>query len=217
MRNSSIYIRKETPADYHIVENVMREAFWNHYSPACSEHYLVHIMRSCPTFVHELDFVAEYNGEIVGSVMSLRSIIKSDDGLEYEVLSLGPIAVLPEYQHKGIGSQLIKATKESACSLGYRAILLCGDPDYYLHQGFSPAELFDIRTSDNMYMVALHVCELYPNALKGISGRYFEDDIYNVDEAEVHTFDKQFPPKEIIVGTPSQLKFEQVSKLIRPA
>ena len=35
-------IRRETPADYRMVENLTREAFWNVYRPGCLEHYDVH-------------------------------------------------------------------------------------------------------------------------------------------------------------------------------
>lgn len=51
----------------------------------------------------------------------------ADDGNQYEVLSLGPISVLPEYQQKGIGGKMIALTKERAFDMGFRAILLCGD------------------------------------------------------------------------------------------
>lgn len=47
----------------------------------------------------------------------------------YEVLSLGPIGVLPEYQKKGIGGMLLAKTKEIAKRMGFQGILLCGDPE----------------------------------------------------------------------------------------
>lgn len=43
-----IQIRLEQPADYSEAEQVTREAFWNHYSPGCTEHYLLHVMRNSP-------------------------------------------------------------------------------------------------------------------------------------------------------------------------
>ena len=46
-----IKLRIEQSSDYHETENITREAFWNHYSPGCDEHYLLHIMRTHPTFV----------------------------------------------------------------------------------------------------------------------------------------------------------------------
>ncbi len=109
-------------------KNITREAFWNHYSPGCDEHYLLHIMRNHPKFVPELDIVAEHNNTIVGNVVCLKSFIMADDGNQYEVLSLGPISVLPEYQQQGIGGRMIALTKKLASEMGISCyFLLCGD------------------------------------------------------------------------------------------
>ena len=190
-----IKLRIEQSSDYHETENITREAFWNHYSPGCDEHYLLHIMRNYPKFVPELDIVAEHNNKIVGNVVCLKSFIMADDGNQYE---------------QGIGGRMIALTKKLASEMGFRAILLCGDPDYYLRQGFIPAETLGIRTEDNMYATALHVCELYDNALANVKGRYIEDKIYQIDKSAANEFDKRFPPKEIVVGTPSQKRFNQI-------
>ncbi len=210
-------IRNTEPSDYKETENLMREAFWNHYSPGCSEHYLVHIMRNHPTFVRELDFVAIVDGKIVGNVVYLKSIIKADDDITHEVLSLGPIAVHPDYQRKGIGRAMIDHTRNLARQMGFKAILLCGEPNYYSRQGFVPAETLGIRTADNMYFAALHVCELYENALAGVHGLYYEDEIYFVDENVVIEFDKGFPYKEKVEGTLTQERFNQVITMMRSA
>ena len=147
MEAVELKLRTEQPADYRETENVTREAFWNLYSPGCCEHYLLHVMRDSPAFVPELDLVAERDGRIVGNVVSLRAVLHGDDGTVCEVLSLGPISVLPECQRQGIGGRLISRTRELARELGFRALLLCGDPDYYLYQGFVPAEMLGIRTA----------------------------------------------------------------------
>lgn len=205
-----IELRREQSSDYSETENVTREAFWNHYSPACSEHYLLHIMRDCPAFVPELDVVAVCDGKIVGNVVYMKSVIRADNGNSYEVLSLGPISVLPEYQRKGIGGRMIEYTRDIARRMGFAAILLCGDPDYYSRQGFLSAETFGIRTEDDMYADALQVCPLSERAMSGMKGRYVEDSIYQIDESVASDFDKHFPPKEIIVGTPSQKRFDEI-------
>ncbi len=67
---------------------------------------------------------------------------------------MGPIAVLPKYQRMGVGKALIAHTRSVAAEMGYRAILLCGDPDYYSKAGFVAAEQFNIRTSENKYIAA---------------------------------------------------------------
>lgn len=211
-----IELRLEKPSDYFETENVIREAFWNHYTPACNDHYLIHIMRDCPAFVDELDIVAIEGDKIVGASMCLRSNIRGDDGTEYEVLSLGPIGVLPEYQGKGIGGMMIARTKEVAKKLGFRGILLCGDPDYYTRQGFSAAEKYGIRNAENVYADALHACELYEGAFHDVHGCYYEDEIYNVNEERVREFDKQFPKKDVIYGTAMQKKFEIMIERVKP-
>ena len=205
-----IQIRLEQPADYREAEQVMREAFWNYYSPGCTEHYLLHIMRSSPNFISELDFVAVAGGRIIGSVVFLKSFIMGDDGNRYEVLSMGPIAVLPDFQRKGVGRMLINHARNVAAANGYRAILLCGEPSYYTKVGFTAAEQFGIRTAENKYFAALHVCPLYPNALAGVAGKYYEDEIYQVNPEKADEFDKQFSWKERIEGTPTQKRFEEV-------
>ena len=210
-----IQLRQETEQDYFETENLIRVAFWNHYSPGCSDHYLVHIMRDCPAFVPELDLVAVDGGKIVGNVMCLKSYISGDDGERYEVLSLGPIGVLPEYQKKGIGGKMIARTKKIAREMGFRGILLCGDPDYYTRQGFVAAETYGIRNAENMYADALHACELYEGAFAQAAGIYYEDEIYNVDELLVKEFDKLFPVKEEIQGIKMQKKFEIMLEKVR--
>ena len=48
----NISIRKETPADHRIVEELTREAFWGNLDhPTCDgEHLLVHKLRTLPSF-----------------------------------------------------------------------------------------------------------------------------------------------------------------------
>lgn len=213
----NIEIRLEQPADYRQTENLTREAFWNHFAPGCDEHYLLHIMRGSPAFVPELDFVAVHEGKIVGNAVCVKAIVQGDGGQDHEVLSMGPISVLPEYQRQGIGGKLIEHSRQQARELGYRAIFLLGDPDYYSRQGFIPAEKLGIRTADDMYLAAHQVCELYENALAGVKGRYVEDKIYEIDAAAAAEFDKDFPAKERISGTASQQRFEQIVAMRRSA
>ena len=176
-----IQVRQETERDYFETESMFREAFWNHYTPACSEHYLVHRMRSCPAFVPELALVAVDGGRIVGGAMCLRAYILGDNGTRYAVLSLGPLGVLPAYQNRGIGGLLIARTKKIAAGMdGICGILLCGDPDYYVRQGFVPAERFGIRNGENLFADALQVYELHAGALSQAKGLYLEDAIYAV-------------------------------------
>lgn len=210
-----IELRTERITDYKETESVTREAFWNYYAPGCCEHYLLHVMRDNPRFVKELDFVAVANGKIVGNIVYVKSYIEADNGSRYEVLTLGPVSVLPDFQRKGIASRLIGHTRTLAARMGFRAILLCGDPLFYSRVGFMPAEDFGIRTADNRYFRALHVCGLHDGALDGLRGCYFEDEVYNIDPTEATDFDKDFPYRPITTGTPTQKRFEEVMAMQR--
>ena len=216
VRNMRANIRLEEPADYRKVEELTREAFWNHHLPGCNEHYLLHIMRDCGAFIRELDFVAEVDGEIVGNIVYTKAKILGDEGVSHDVLSFGPVSVLPALWSKGIGSALIEYTIDRAIESGHRAILIYGDPSYYKRFGFIPAETFGIGTPDNVYAEPLQALELWKGALSGCNGRFFEDEIYDVDEKAATEFDKTFPHKELQDDLPSQERLRYLLGLRRP-
>lgn len=211
-----IIIRKEREKDYREVEEVTREAFWNYHNPGCDEHYLVHIMRRSPAFVKELDYVAVDGDRVVGNIMYAEGYILGDDNKKQPVLSFGPVSVLPECQGKGIGSKLIEHTKIIAKDLGYKAILIFGDPAFYKRVGFVSAETYLIGTSWNTYAVPLLACELVPGALAGCKGRFFEDEIYDIDKEQAKAFDRRFAPKEKVSGLPSQKRFSELVSMNKP-
>ncbi|HWQ71395.1 MAG TPA: N-acetyltransferase [Desulfitobacteriaceae bacterium] len=212
----NVNLRLEQLADYRRVEELTREAFWNRHLPGCDEHYLLHIMRDCGVFIRELDIVAEIDGEIVGNIVYTEANISGDDGISREVISFGPLSVLPAFWGKGIGRALIEYTIARAKEMGYRAILIYGDPEYYKRFGFVPAETFGIAAPDNMYAASLQALELWDGALSNCKGRFFEDAVYHLDEAKAAEFDKDFPPKELRSDLPYQERFRYLSDLRRP-
>ena len=107
-------IRNEKESDYQIVEEITRKAFYNVYAPGCMEHYLVHIMRQHADFIPELDFVAELNGNVIGNIMYTKAKLTDEAGLEKEILTFGPVSILPEYQRKGYGKMLIEHSFQRA-------------------------------------------------------------------------------------------------------
>jgi len=216
VRSMNANMRLEQSADYRNVEELTREAFWNHHLPGCNEHYLLHIMRDCGAFIRELDIVAEIDGGIVGGIVYTKAKILGDDGISHEVLSFGPVSVLPAFWAKGIGSALIESTIARAKESGHRAIFIYGDPAYYKRFGFISAETFDIGTPDNMYAEPLQALELWEGALSGCNGRFFEDAVYDINEDAAAEFDKTFPHKELQDDLPSQERFRYLLGLRRP-
>lgn len=212
----TVNVRPEKPSDYSGVEELTREAFWNQYAPGCSGHYLLHIMRDSSSFIRELDVVAEVDGKVVGNIVYTKAKIFGDDGNCHEVICFGPISVHPDFQRQGIGSLLIEHTKKQAQEMGFRAILIYGDPDYYRRFGFVPAERYGIGTPDNMYADPLQALELSEGALANCPGRFQEDSVFEIDEAAVSEFDKNFSPKDKRTDLPSQERFRQLVGLRRP-
>ncbi len=191
-----ITLRRERPEDYRVVEELTREAFWGKTRPDCDEHLLAHRMRAVPAFVPELDWVAEAGGQIVGNILYTLSKIVTEDGAAYETLSFGPLSVLPAWQNRGVGGALLTHTIAEAKRLGYRAILFFGHPDYYPRYGFRRASEFHVTTSTGDSFDAFMAMPLFDGALDGITGRYYEDPVFEISEEDALAFDKTFPPKE---------------------
>ncbi len=189
-------IRLEQPGDYRRVEEITREAFWNLFAPGCSEHYLVHRLRTCPQFIPELDFVAVADGAVVGNILYSRAEVRQAGRVSGQVISFGPLSVLPEWQGRGIGAALIRHSLAEAARMGFGAVIIYGHPGYYRRFGFQPARMFNITTPDGKFIDPLMALELREGALAGVSGSFFEAEVFHMDPAEVEAFDAGFPPKE---------------------
>lgn len=201
----SISIRLERESDFRNVEHMTREAFWDIYKPGCDEHLVVHKIRQVSAFVKELDFVACDKDRIVGNIIYSKAKVINDESKEFEVLCMGPLTVLPTCQRQGIGSLLMNYSIEEAKQLGYRAVVIFGDPNYYHRFGFINAKEYGIQTSSGENFEAFMALELYAGGLNGISGKYYEDEAFKIDKEELEVFEKEFPHKEKHV-TDTQLK-----------
>lgn len=196
-------IRNEKVEDFNQVENLTREAFWNLYVPGCNEHYLVHIMRNHPDFIKKLDFVAEYNGEIIGNIMYTKAWLYSEDEIKIEIASFGPISVLPKYQRKGVGSALIRQTINIAKNDGIGVIVIFGDPHNYCKHGFKSSKDFNISDMNGEYPYGMLALELKEGTVKGHNWKYKYSPVLEINEADAEKYDKKFEHKEKEY-TPSQ-------------
>jgi putative acetyltransferase len=212
MSNTNLAIRNENENDYRTVEEMVRETFWNLYVPGCNEHFVLHNLRNSSDFIPELDFVAEKEDQIVGQIVYSRGRLKYTSGAEIEVVSFGPVSVLPTFQKQGIGSRLITNTTSLARDMGYPAICIYGDPRYYSRFGFRCAEKYEIKTADGKFAVALQVLELQRGALANMPGRFIESAAFQVDENEFAQYDATFPFKEK-KETDSQREFRLLASL----
>ena len=185
--------------DYRAVEDLVRESFWSVDRPGCTEHFLIHILRDDPAFVPELDFVMEKNGEIIGQNVFAKTIIEADDGRTIDILTMGPIGIIPELKRHGYGKALLDYSLEKATEMGFGAVLFEGNIGFYGKSGFDYAGRFGIRYHDLPEDAdsSFFLCrELIPGYLDGITGVYQTPQVYYVEDDDVEKFDKDFPPKE---------------------
>ena len=182
-------IRNERESDYKIVEDITRKAFYNVYVPGCMEHYIVHIMRGHEDFIPELDFVIEVDGQIVGNIMYTKAKLTDEAGAEKEIVTFGPVSILPKYQRKGYGKMLIEHSLKRAAELGYEAVVIMGSPANYVGSGFQCCRKYNICVEKEKYPAAMLVKELKPGALDGKLWFYSDSPVMNVDEREAQAFD----------------------------
>ena len=182
-------IRNERESDYKNVEDITRKAFYNVYVPGCMEHYLVHIMRGHEDFIPELDFVIEVDGQIVGNIMYTKAKLTDEAGAEKEIVTFGPVSILPKYQRKGYGKMLIEHSLKRAAELGYEAVVIMGSPANYVGSGFQCCRKYNICVEKGKYPAAMLVKELKPGALDGRLWFYSDSLVMNVDEREAQAFD----------------------------
>jgi putative acetyltransferase len=116
--------------------------------------------------VPELSLVAEVDGELIGHV--LLSYLHVDPG-EHPVLQLGPLAVLPERQRRGIGSALMRHALRAADARGEPLVLVEGAPSYYERFGFEASARVGIEPPPGVVPAHFMVRTLqsYDPALRG--------------------------------------------------
>lgn len=193
-----INIRNEVPEDYREVEELTKKAFWNVNVPGCNEHYLAHILREHSDFISELDLVLTLNGKIIASIMYTRSRLVDETGAEKEIVTFGPLSVLPEYQRRGYGKKLLEHSLEKAVGMGFEAAVIFGNPENYVTAGFKSCKKYNVALSGGIYPVPLLVKELKEGTLAGKSFIYKESTAYDFDPKKAEEFDKTFEqmPKE---------------------
>ena len=185
-----IKIRNEEESDYQRVEEITRKSFWNLYIPGCNEHYLVHIMRSHEDFLPELDLVIEVDNQIIGNIMYTKAKLIDESGAEKDILTFGPVCILPEYQRKGYGKKLLEYSFEQAVALDYDVIVIFGNPNNYISRGFKSCKKYNICLENGTYPSAMMVIELKPGVLDGRKWVYRQSSVFEMDEQEAERFDE---------------------------
>jgi len=155
-------IRRETPKDIDSIRYVNEQAFGQK-----EEAEIIDKLRKRD--VVTLSLVAVQADQIVGHILFSPVSVESEYS-SFEAITLAPMAVLPEYQRKGIGSQLVRVGLEECLRLGHEIMVVLGHPDYYPRFGFVPASTYGIKCKYDVPDEVFMALELRQGALSGRSG-----------------------------------------------
>jgi putative acetyltransferase len=158
-----VRIREEKPEDFEQIHSVNEQAF-----EAPEEARIVDDLREkCPD---ALSLVAEDEGEIVGHIFFSPVEVESS-GTIIKGMGLAPMAVRPDRQRQGIGSQLARAGLEILKEQGCPYVIVVGHPEFYPKFGFVPASKYGLTCQwesvpDEAFMIVVND----PSSLLGVEG-----------------------------------------------
>jgi putative acetyltransferase len=155
-------IRLETAADRAAIFEVNRLAFGQD-----GEATLVDALRDGGYVCASL--VAECGGQVVGHILFSDMAIITETGA-LAALALAPMAVLPEFQNRGIGSAMVRRGLEHCREQGHRIVTVLGHPNFYPRFGFS-AKLAESIASPFGAGDSWMALELVAGSLRGVVGR----------------------------------------------
>jgi len=164
-----IIVRPERPGDEAAIARVNDEAF----GQADESRIVAAVRRNGHAAI---SLVAVSAGAIVGHILFTPVSLEPGDAT-FQGLGLGPMAVAPTLQRRGIGSELVTAGLVECAKAGCDVVVVVGHPEFYPRFGFRRGSAYDLRCEfdvpDEVFMAA----ELRPGALAGRRGvvRYLSE------------------------------------------
>jgi putative acetyltransferase len=172
-----ITIRNEIPADIEAIHTVIERAF-----AGTDEAILVDRLRESGKAT--ISLVAIEDDRIIGHILfspvtiesglpdSIEGVATDSGGTDDRPAGIGlaPLAVLPEFQNRGVGTLLTKAGLEACRTSGFFYAVVLGHPHYYPRFGFVPSVRYHLKSefavADDVFMVM----ELKDGALHNQAG-----------------------------------------------
>jgi predicted N-acetyltransferase YhbS len=124
-KHDLVYLTEDASHDS-VIELINEEAF----GPGRHTRAAARIREQGP-HDRSLSFVCADDGETIASVRMTPVLAGRVRGH-----MLGPLAVRPSHKNRGIGRELVRIAIEAARRHGSEAVILIGDPPYYMPLGF---------------------------------------------------------------------------------
>ena len=165
--NDSIDIRAESAADKIATAEVVTQAFGEHGRVIAQ---LVESFRASPAWDSALSFAAHTpDGRVIGHILVTRNLLDAPRRL-VDVLVVSSLAVLPAYQGRGVGSQLVRHALKVMTTRPEPLAFLEGSPAYYSRFGFEPAVRKGFRRPSLRIPEPAFMVKLFPSFQPWMTG-----------------------------------------------
>jgi putative acetyltransferase len=163
-RHVMIIVRAEKKEDLEAIHRINELAFGQP-----NEANLVDALRAnASPFI---SLVAIVDEQVIGHISFSPVTIESESETgNFAAIGLAPMAVLPQHQNQGIGSNLVRKGLRECQRLGHDVVVVLGHPNYYPRFGFAPASLKGLRSEYDVRDEVFMVTELREGALGGRRG-----------------------------------------------
>ena len=155
-----VEIRSERPEDIRAIYDLTKRAFAPMVFAGGNEQDLINAVRDAGAL--SISLVAEVGSRIVGHV-AFTPATSADNTPGW--FGLGPVAVEPELQRKGIGHQLINEGLGKLREWNAAGCIVLGDPNYYQRFGFLPFPALAPAGQPPEYFMILPMMESQPKAV----------------------------------------------------
>lgn len=156
---NQLHIRPETEADVEVVRDVVTQAFAGVEHSDGSEPAIVDALREAGALTVSL--VAEQDGVVIGHVAASPVRIGETAAGWY---GIGPVAVHPDQQGRGIGSALMEQVVDTLRVAGAAGAVLLGEPAFYTRFGFRQVPGLSYPGAPAEYFLALPFTDTPPPA-----------------------------------------------------
>ena len=151
-------IRPEIENDFDSIRRINIEAFAKHPYSHQTEHLIVEALRSAQAMT--LSLVAETDDDrVVGHIAFSPGKI---NGRDTRWFVAGPLAVLPEFQRRGIGQALMSDGLARLRTLDADGCVLVGDPAYYIRFGFKSLPQLQMAGIPPEFVLSLPLGDVIP-------------------------------------------------------